>query len=51
MIVQFRSEFFNIFNIVSMGLPSNTLLGSGFGLINRTAGSSRQIKFSLKVAY
>ncbi len=49
--VQFRSEFFNIFNIVNMGLPSNTVLGSGFGLINRTAGSSRQIQFSLKVAY
>ena len=49
--VQFRSEFFNIFNIVNMGLPSNTILGSGFGLINRTAGSSRQIQLSLKVAY
>ncbi|WP_263385119.1 TonB-dependent receptor [Granulicella arctica] len=49
--VQFRAEFFNIFNIVNMGLPSNTILGSGFGLINRTAGSSRQIQFSLKVAY
>ena len=49
--VQFRAEFFNIFNIVNMGLPSNTLLGSGFGLINRTAGSSRQIQFSLKFAY
>ncbi len=49
--LQFRSEFFNIFNIVNMGLPSNTLLGSGFGLINRTAGSSRQIQFSLKLAY
>jgi hypothetical protein len=49
--VQFRSEFFNIFNGVNMGLPSNTIQGSGFGLINRTAGSSRQIQFSLKVAY
>jgi hypothetical protein len=49
--VQFRAEFFNIFNVVDMGLPSNTILGSGFGLINRTAGSSRQIQFSLKVAY
>jgi hypothetical protein len=49
--IQFRSEFFNIFNIVDMSLPSNTILGSGFGLINRTAGSSRQIQFSLKFAY
>ena len=50
-VVQFRAEFFNILNIVNMGLPSNTILGSGFGLINRTAGSSRQIQFSLKVVY
>lgn len=49
--VQFRSEFFNIFNIANLGLPANTILGSGFGLINRTAGSSRQIQFSLKFAY
>ncbi len=49
--VQFRAEFFNVFNIVNMGLPSNTILGSGFGIINRTAGSSRQIQFSLKIAF
>ena len=49
--MQFRSEFFNIFNIANLGLPSNTILGTGFGLINRTAGSSRQIQFSLKIVY
>jgi hypothetical protein len=49
--LQFRSEFFNIFNIVNFGLPSNTILGSGFGEISRTAGTSRQIQFSLKVIY
>ena len=50
-VLQFRSEFFNLFNIVNMGLPSNTLAGSGFGFISRTAGTSRQIQFSLKVLY
>ena len=49
--IQFRSEFFNILNLVNLGLPANTILGSGFGLTNRIAGSSRQIQFSLKVAY
>ncbi len=49
--LQFRSEFFNIFNIVNMGLPSNTLTGSGFGEISKTAGTSRQIQFSLKLIY
>jgi hypothetical protein len=49
--LQFRSEFFNLFNIVNMGLPANTIKGSGFGEINRTAGTSRQIQFSLKLIY
>jgi hypothetical protein len=49
--VQFRSEFFNLFNIVNMGLPTNTILASGFGQISRTAGTSRQIQFSLKILY
>jgi hypothetical protein len=46
--LQFRAEFFNLFNIVNFGLPSNVLTGSGFGIISRTAGTSRQIQFSLK---
>ena len=47
--LQFRSEFFNLFNIVTMGCPSNILNGSGFGEISKTAGNSRQIQFSLKL--
>jgi hypothetical protein len=49
--IQFRSEFFNLFNIVNMGLPANILTGSGFGEISKTAGNSRQIQFSLKLIY
>jgi hypothetical protein len=49
--LQFRGEFFNLFNIVNMGLPANTIEGSGFGLISKTAGTSRQIQFSLKLIY
>ena len=65
--LQFRAEFFNIFNIVDMGLPANVLgviantdgnTGSatisrtnGFGQISKTAGNSRQIQFSLKLIY
>ncbi|MBB5062563.1 TonB-dependent receptor [Granulicella mallensis] len=49
--LQFKAEFFNLFNIVNMGLPSNTILGAGFGQINRTNGNSRQIQFSLKLEY
>jgi len=50
-ILQFRAEFFNIFNVVNFGLPSNIVRGTGFGIISRTAGPSRQIQFSLKVIY
>ena len=49
--VEFRAEFFNVFNIANFGLPSNIVRGSGFGIISKTAGSSRQIQFSLKVIY
>ncbi len=61
MSLQFRSEFFNLFNIVTMGLPSNILQvnhlngkilrDTGFGEISKTAGNSRQIQFSLKLIY
>jgi hypothetical protein len=49
--LQFRGEFFNAFNIVNFGLPSNIVLGTGFGTINRTATPSRQIQLSLKLLY
>ncbi len=51
MALQFRAEFFNLFNIVNMGLPANVLNGTGFGEISKTAGTSRQIQFSLKLIY
>src|SRR5213082_3569489 len=49
--LQFRAEFFNIFNQVNFGLPSNIVRGSGFGIISKTAGPSRQVQFSLKLTY
>jgi hypothetical protein len=49
--LQFRAEFFNLFNIVNFGLPSNILTGSGFGVISRTANNSRQVQFSLKTMF
>jgi hypothetical protein len=50
-LLEFRAEFFNLFNIVNFGLPSNIVRGSGFGIINHTAGTSRQIQFSLKMIF
>ena len=49
--LQFRAEFFNVFNLVNFGLPANIVRGSGFGVISRTAGPSRQVQFSLKLTY
>jgi hypothetical protein len=49
--LQFRAELFNLFNIVNMGLPANIVAGTGFGMISKTAGTSRQIQFSLKLIY
>jgi hypothetical protein len=49
--LEFRAEFFNVFNIVNFGLPSNIVSGTGFGIISKTAGTSRQIQFSLKIIY
>ena len=51
MILQFRAEFFNAFNFVNFGLPLNIIRGTGFGIINKTAGTSRQIQFSLRLIF
>jgi hypothetical protein len=49
--LQFRGEFFNRFNIVNIAQPANILNGSGFGEISKTAGTSRQIQFPLKLIF
>jgi hypothetical protein len=49
--LQFRTEVFNVFNLVNFGVPSNIVLGPGFGQISRTATTSRQIQFSVKIIY
>ena len=51
MTLQFRVEFFNVFNLVNFSLPMNVLRGSGFGVINKTQGTSRQIQLSLKLIF
>jgi hypothetical protein len=51
MTLQFRAEFFNALNLVNFGLPSNIVLGTGFGVINKTSTTSRQIQFSFKLLY
>jgi len=50
-VLQFRAEFFNLFNLVNLGLPMNVIRGTGFGIINKTAGASRQIQLSIKLVF
>jgi hypothetical protein len=52
--LQFRAEFFNLFNRVQFGQPNTTCCSSSnasFGLISSQLNSPRQIQFALKLSY
>ena len=48
--LQFRSEFFNIFNHTNYGLPVNNVISPAFGEI-LNAGPPREIQFALKILF
>ena len=45
--VEFRSEFFNIFNHPQYGLPGSDLTGSGFGVISQGVNTNTPISPAL----
>jgi hypothetical protein len=58
--VQFRAEFFNLFNRANFAAPRGTVFSSSrnptrpsgsFGRITRTKTTSRQIQFALKLIF
>jgi hypothetical protein len=49
--LQFRAEFFNIFNRVQFGYPGQALGSSSFGVITTQANSPRLVQFALKLAF
>jgi hypothetical protein len=52
--VQFRAEFFNVFNQVNFDLPNRNVSGGNFGRITRTDpsfGDPRIIQFGLKFVF
>ena len=54
--LEFRAEFFNVFNHPNFATPTNSVLTAGgyvstTGRITRTVTTSRQIQFGLKVLF
>ena len=52
--VQFRAEFFNVFNQVNFDLPNRNVSGANFGVITRTDpsfGDPRILQFGLKFVF
>lgn len=49
--VQFRSEFFNIFNHPQFDLPNATIGNAAAGVISSTVGTPRDIQFSLRLMF
>jgi len=49
--LQFRAEFFNIFNNVNFDYPDNTVTDGTFGQITSTASDPRILQFALKLSF
>ncbi len=49
--LDFRSEFFNIFNHAQFGTPQADVNSGTFGAINTTVGNPRVIQFALKLVF
>jgi hypothetical protein len=49
--LQFRAEFFNIFNFATFGGPGSTVGSPGFGVTGYTATAERQIQLGLRFIF
>jgi Carboxypeptidase regulatory-like domain/TonB-dependent Receptor Plug Domain len=49
--LEFRTEFFNLFNWANFGLPNNNLLGGSPGAITVLGSGPRVIQFALKLNF
>jgi hypothetical protein len=49
--LQFRAEFFNIFNFATFGPPGSTVGSLGFGFTGSTTTVERQIQFGLRLIF
>ena len=49
--LNFRAEFFNLFNHAQFGLPVNDVSAPGFGQVNYTVNNPRLVQFALKLTF
>jgi len=49
--LQFRANFYNVLNTVSLSNPTNNIADPNFGLINSTVSTERQIELALKLTF
>lgn len=49
--LNFRAEFFNLFNHAQFGLPVNDISSPGFGAVNSTVNNPRLVQFGLKLTF
>jgi hypothetical protein len=49
--LNFRAEFFNLFNHTQFGMPVNDVSASGFGAVNSTVNNPRLVQLALKLTF
>jgi hypothetical protein len=49
--LNFRAEFFNLFNHSQFGLPVNDVSAAGFGSVNSTVNNPRLVQLALKLTF
>lgn len=49
--LNFRAEFFNLFNHAQFGMPVNDVSASGFGSVSSTVNNPRLVQLALKLSF
>ncbi len=49
--LEFRAEFFNLFNTTNLGAAQGNVLANNYGTITGLSSPARQIQFALKLVF